>query len=301
MLSDPKSDRFVHDFVDQWLGVRDVGSVRPDRKMYRRFDDHLMESMRKEPAEFFRHVLDHDLSALAFLKSDFVVVNQRLARFYNLDGVQGDVFQAVSVPDGVTRGGLLTMSGMHLITSNGTRTSPVKRGAWILANVLGHPSPPPPPNVGDIKPGVPGIDKATVRQRLEIHRRDEKCAGCHDKIDPLGFALENFDAIGAWRTQEGTTLMGGPQLDDPIIDASGQLPDGRIINGVNELEDVLLENPKAFADCFVEKLTVYALGRGLRSDEFEWKDQMASEFMSKEYSIRNLIVEIVLSPAFLQK
>ncbi|MEZ6115991.1 MAG: DUF1592 domain-containing protein [Pirellulaceae bacterium] len=264
MLADPKSDRFADDFVQQWLGIRHAGSVRPDKKMFRRFDDHLLDSMKQEPTAFFQHLLQHDLSALNLLQSDFAVINQRLARFYGIPGVQGDHFRTVAVPDGITRGGVLTMSAMHLVTSNGTRTSPVKRGVWILERILDDPTPPPPPNVGDIAPGVPGIDKATVRQRLQMHRANSQCAVCHDKIDPLGFALENFDPIGAWRTQEGNGLVGGPFPKDPLVDANAILPNGTKINGVADLLTALRTDPTPFSRCLTEKMIIYALGRPLR-------------------------------------
>ncbi|MCA9200336.1 MAG: DUF1592 domain-containing protein, partial [Planctomycetales bacterium] len=301
MLADPKSARFVHDFVQQWLGIRHAGSVRPDKKMFRRFDDHLLDSMKQEPSAFFQHLLQHNLSALNLLQSDFVVINQRLARFYGISGVQGDHFQAVAVPDGITRGGVLTMSAMHLVTSNGTRTSPVKRGVWILERILGDPTPPPPPNVGDIAPGIPGIDKATVRQRLQVHRENRQCAVCHDKIDPLGFALENFDPIGAWRTQEGNGLVGGPFPKDPMVDANAILPDGTHINGVVDLLTALRTDPTPFSRCLTEKLITYALGRPLHASEFAWHDQIMSDFAEHEYSLKRLIQDIVCSDSFLTK
>ncbi|MCA9033439.1 MAG: DUF1588 domain-containing protein, partial [Planctomycetaceae bacterium] len=185
---------------------------------------HLETSIVGESEAFFAEVLRSRESAMNLVKSDFAVVNERLARYYGIPNVRGDAFRRVPLPEGVPRGGVVTQASVLTITSNGTRTSPVKRGTWILKNILGTDPGLPVANAGDIAPKVPGIDKATVRQRLEIHRELPQCARCHSKIDPLGFSLENFNAAGEYRTQEGFGYKGRIGQNDPLIDASAVLP-----------------------------------------------------------------------------
>ncbi len=259
MLRDGRSEAFVKNFAGQWLGVREIGVNPPALDLYPEYDRHLQMSFAREPLEFFAEILRKNLSVMNFIKSNFVTVNERLARFYGLEGVRGDAFR--SIPAAAHRGGILTQGAMLTITSNGTRTSPVKRGTWVLKNVLGQDPGLPVANVGEIAPKVPGIDKATVRQRLAIHRELPQCARCHEKIDPLGFALENFNAAGQWREQEGFGYKGRIQRDDPRIDASGRLPDGTVFQGVEGLSEVLLARQKLFLNCLVEKIFTYALGR----------------------------------------
>lgn len=196
-----------------------------------------------------------------FVSSDFVVVNERLARFYGIPNVRGDEFRKVNVPAGVHRGGIVTQASILTITSNGTRTSPVKRGTWVMKNVLGIDPGLPVANAGDIAPKVPGLDKATVRQRLEIHRSLPQCARCHNKIDPLGFGLENFNAAGEWRDKEGFGYKGRIGPNDPDIDASSKMIDGTEFTGVDGLQEVLLKQDELFLNCLSGKLYTYALGR----------------------------------------
>ena len=203
MLADPRAEALVDNFAAQWLGLREIGTNPPAAAFYPRYDRHLELSIVRESAAFFREILFKDRDARELVKSDYVVINERLARFYGIPGVKGDHFRKVTVPAGVHRGGIPTQVSILSLTSNGTRTSPVKRGTWILKNLLGTDPGLPVSNVGEIAPKVPGIDKATVRKRLEIHRELPQCARCHNKIDPLGFALENFNASGEWRDQEG--------------------------------------------------------------------------------------------------
>lgn len=298
MLDDPKSEALVTDFASQWLGLRDVGANPPSPDLFRHYDRHLETSIVAESQAFFREILRQDLDVMNFVDSDFVVINERLARFYGIDGVRGDHFRAVPVPAGVQRGGLMTQASMLTITSNGTRTSPVKRGVWILKTMLGTDPGLPVAGAGEIAPQVPGIDKATVRQRLEIHRQLPQCARCHDSIDPLGFALENYDASGFWRLQEGFGYQGRISDNDPPIDASSRLPDGRMIDGIAGLKSALMEQEPAFLRCLSEKMLTYALGR-----ELGWNDQaavgQAVEHLQREgQTLRQLIDWIVCSETF---
>lgn len=300
MLADEKSTDFINNFSGQWLHLRDVGANPPAQKIYPRYDDHLEVSIRRESEEFFAHVLRNDLPLSTFLKSNFVTINERLARFYDIRNVKGDEFRVVKIPRDFPRGGLVTQASILSVTSNGTRTSPVDRGVWILENLLGDPPPPPPPNAGDIPPGVPGLDKATVRERLRAHREQPQCARCHNKIDPLGFALENFNAAGEWRTQEPSGNRPEPQANDPQIDASAQLPDGTKFVGVKGLQIQLLKRQDEFARCLTEKLFVYALGREVGSSDAEMIDDVVTATKQRR-TLRALIHQVVRTSAFQSK
>ncbi len=234
------------------------------RKAYRRpvsDDEHLETSFVRESEAFFQEVLNKDNPATTLVKSDFVTINERLARFYGIDGVKGDEMRAVKVPDGVHRGGIPTQGSILTTTSNGTRTSPVKRGTRVLKTLLGIDPGLPVANAGEIAPKVPGIDKATVRKRLEIHRKLDQCARCHNKIDPLGFALENFNAAGEWREQEGFGYKGRIEKNDPKIDAGSEMPDGTKIVGVEGLQAAILKDEDKFLACLANKVLTYSLGR----------------------------------------
>jgi len=263
MLEDPKADAFVKNFAGQWLGLRDVGSNPPSMDLYPQYDRHLELSIVAESESFFREVLLKGHPARTLVKSDFVVINERLARFYGIDGVKGDEFCKVGVPKGVHRGGIPTQASILTTTSNGTRTSPVKRGTWILKTLLGIDPGLPVANAGEIAPKVPGIDKATVRKRLEIHRTLDQCARCHNKIDPLGFALENYNACGEWREQEGFGYQGRIEKDDPKIDATSKMIDGTRIVGIEGLQEAILKNEDLFLGSLASKVLTYALGREL--------------------------------------
>jgi len=304
MLDDPRSESFVNDFASQWLSLREIGANPPAEELYREYDRHLEISIRQESLAFFREILRHDLSLLNFLRSDFVVINERLARFYEVPvaaGVRGDHFRRVPLAQEVHRGGIVTQASILSVTSNGTRTSPVKRGTWILKTLLDADPGLPVANAGDIAPKVPGIDKATVRQRLEIHRTLPQCARCHNKIDPLGFALENFDASGKWRDREGFGYQGRINDDDPLIDAASQLPDGTAIDGVHELQAALVEREELFLRALASKLFAYALGRAVTlSDEPLLRDIVATT-RAGDSTLSAMLEAIVLSPAFRQR
>ncbi|MCA9213273.1 MAG: DUF1592 domain-containing protein [Planctomycetales bacterium] len=301
MLADKRSDEFVKSFVTQWLRIGDLNSVLPDKRKYLRFDEHLLTSMTDESVAYFRELLDNDLPIQNFVRSEFAVVNERLARHYELSGIEGDHFRRVDLGPNSGRGPIMMHASVHMATSNGTRTSPVKRGEWILESVLGTPSPPPPPNAGDIKPGVPGIDKATVRERLDAHRQNPACASCHDKIDPLGFALENYDAIGRWRTHEGFGYNGQVLKGDPAVDTHGQLPDGSSFQNIQQLQEILLRKQELFNTCLVKKMMIYALGRGLDISDRPTILNIVEDLPKHGSTLRGIIKQIATSEQFLTK
>lgn len=298
MLADPKSNALVKNFTGQWLGLRKVGANPPVRDIYSRYDDHLETSMRGESEAFFEHILRNDLSVLDFLQSDYVTINERLARFYEIPGVRGDHFRPVKVPTGSHRGGLVTQASILSLTSNGTRTSPVWRGVWILENLLGDPPPPPPPNAGDIPAGVPGLDRATVRERLRLHREQPQCARCHNKIDPLGFALENFAASGEWRDKEHRLYMDRTTTAGPVIDAKAQWTDGTEFEGVEGLQRELLNHKDQFLRCLSEKMYTYALGRELGYTDEPVVSDAVDTIETRNFTLRSLIHHVVTSELF---
>jgi mono/diheme cytochrome c family protein len=301
MLADPKADALVKNFAGQWLSLRDVGANPPAPDLYPQYDRHLETSIVGESESFFREVLAGDLDARNFIKSDFVVINERLARFYGIPGVKGDAFRKVPVPAGVRRGGVVTQASVLTITSNGTRTSPVKRGTWVLKNLLGIDPGLPVANAGEIAPKVPGIDKATVRKRLEIHRQLDQCARCHNKIDPLGFALENYNASGEWREQEGFGYKGRIERNDPKIDASSMMPDGTEISGVEGLQKAMLAKEDLFLECLAGKMLTYALGRELGLADQPTVKAAVAEMKRGQYTLRSLIKAVVGSEPFRTK
>jgi hypothetical protein len=284
LLHDPRSLALVDNFFAQWLHLRNLNEFTPDPARFPDFDEALRTAMRRETELFCMHIIQEDRDILEFLDSDYTFVNARLARHYGIAGVEGDDFQRVSLA-GTNRGGLLTQAGILTVTSNPTRTSPVKRGRWIMENLLAASIPSPPPGVDDLaKAGSLG---GTLRQRLERHRTDAKCASCHERMDPLGFALENFDAVGTWRTHDG----------EQLIDASGTLA-GHPFAGPTELRKALHARRDEFARCLSEKLLTYALGRGLVPS-----DQCAVEAIVRRLDrnrdrFSSLIVGIVLSEPF---
>ena len=298
MIDDPKSEALVENFSDQWLSLREIGANPPAVELYPHYDRHLENSMREEGHALFRTILRERRPLLDFIDPEYTVINERLARFYEIDGVRGDTFRVVSATNAGTRGGVLTMSGMLAVTSNGTRTSPVKRGTWILKNILGTDPGLPVANAGDIAPKVPGIDKATVRQRLEIHRQLPQCARCHNKIDPLGLALENYNASGQYRTQEGFGYQGRIERDDPRIDASSKLPDGTPIDGASGLKRALRAEQDAFLKCLTQKMLTYALGRELTLADQPTVKSIVEQTKQQGSTLNRLIEAIATSDSF---
>ena len=301
MLSDPRSKALVKNFAGQWLGLRKVGDNPPAENLYPEYDRHLEISIVRETEGFFEEILRNDLDVMNFIKSDFVTINERLARFYDIPNVRGDAIRRVPVPADSHRGGLVTQASVHTITSNGTRTSPVVRGTWVMKTLLGTDPGLPVANVGEIQPSVPGIDKATVRQRLAIHREVASCARCHDKIDPLGLALENFDAAGRWREQEGHGYNGRIQKNDPVIDASAKMPDGTEFVGVRGLQDELLKKDDLFLNSLASQLTTYALGRELGFSDRASVRSFVETMEDNGNTLQSLITAIATSELFTTK
>jgi hypothetical protein len=242
LLNNHKARRFVKNFLAQWLDLRLIDFTMPDPKLYPEFDDALRKGMIEETEAFFEEVLKHDLSLMNFVDSDFAMLNERLAQHYGIAGVKGPALRRVMLPRGSHRGGVLTQASVLKVTANGTTTSPVVRGAWVLRNVLGKPPDPPPPNAGAIEPDIRGA--RTIREQLDKHRREASCASCHKKIDPLGFALESFDVTGAWR--DNYRVLSGPNLamtrNGPKVEAASSLSDGRAFRDIDELKMLLLED-----------------------------------------------------------
>jgi hypothetical protein len=299
MLGDPRSHRFVSNFLGQWLDLRLIDFTTPDPKLYPEFDTALREAMVAETELFFQELLQKDLSVLKLVDSEFTFLNERLAEHYGIADVKGTEMRRVTLPAGSHRGGVMTMASVLKVTANGSYTHPVHRGVWILRNILGTPPEPPPPNAGAVEPDLRGLK--TIREQLDVHRRDKACAGCHTKIDPLGFALENFDVAGGWR--EKYRVLKGEKLslskDGPPVEAAYELPDGRKFRDIDELKAILLENRDQLARCVAEKLLVYATGRGLRFSDRQAVAAILAESRAENYGLRKMIHLIVKSPIFL--
>jgi Protein of unknown function (DUF1592)/Protein of unknown function (DUF1588)/Protein of unknown function (DUF1585)/Protein of unknown function (DUF1587)/Protein of unknown function (DUF1595)/Ca-dependent carbohydrate-binding module xylan-binding/Planctomycete cytochrome C len=287
MLRDPKAQALVDNFAGQWLQLRNLRSVNPDRGTYPKFDEALRAAMIRETELFFTAVMRGDLSLLDFLDADFTYVNERLARHYGIPGVKGEQFRRVKLKDR-QRGGLVTQASILTVTSNPTRTSPVKRGKWVLEQLLGTPPPPPPPNVPTLQGDQKALTAATVRLHMEQHRAKASCAVCHSKLDPLGFGLENFDAVGGWRDQDGGAA----------VDSSGKLPSGESFRGPGELKTILKAHTGQFTRCLTEKMLTYALGRGLEEHDRCTVDQVVKSLQADKYRFSTLILAIVKSDPF---
>jgi hypothetical protein len=293
MLADAKSRRFVENFAGQWLDVELFGSVEP-AKEYKSYDNALKTASREEPLMFFQQVLTENLPVASFLDSDFLVINERLARHYGIEGVSGETFQKVALKPEHHRGGVLGMAGLLTLLADGTRTLPVRRGAWVLEKLLNDPSPPPPPNAGDIQPNTAGKN-LSVRERLQLHRNEPNCASCHAKLDPYGLALENYDAIGAWRERQNGEGMAGARA--PVIDASGALKSGREFKDLHGYKAGLMAEQDKFIRAFTEKLMTYALGRPVG-----YVDHSTIETILKsEPRLQSLVQAVVTSEPFQTK
>jgi hypothetical protein len=286
MLRDPKSHALAENFGGQWLQFRALESVTRDRERFPDFEDYLRLSMRRETELFIEDVIRQDRRLLDFIDGRYSFLNERLARHYGIPNVSGPAFRRVDLSD-TPRGGVLTQASVLTVSSYATRTSPVLRGRWVLDNLLDAPPPEPPadvPNLDESKIGT----AASMREQLEMHRKDPTCASCHRRMDPLGFGLENFDAVGAWRTADGKFP----------IDATGSLPDGRTFNGPDELRAILKADHQAFEQCLAAKLLTYALGRGLERYDKRTVSGIVSRLPEHEYRFSGLILEIVNSLPF---
>jgi len=287
MLADPRAESLVNNFADQWLYLRNLESAFPDMRLFPDFDDNLRQAMRRETELFFASIVHENRSVLDLLRGDYTFLNERLARHYGIPHIHGDRFRRVELTPDSHRGGLLRHASILTVTSYATRTSPVIRGHWILKNLIGSPPPPPPDNVPALKDNTV-LDSLPIRERLAQHRADPNCAGCHNLMDPLGFALENFDAIGRWRERD----------HEHLIDAVGGLPDGSQFTGVDGLEQGFLRRPELFVGTLTEKLMTYALGRGVELHDAAAVRKIVRDAQANDYRFSTLIQGIVGSTPF---
>lgn len=289
MLRDPRSKALAENFGGQWLQFRNLQVVDPDPDLYPEFTDELRVAMAGETTHFFAEIVAEDRSILDFVDADYTYVNEPLAAHYGIDGIAGPEFQRIPV-DKARRGGLLGQASVLTVTSMPTRTSPVLRGLWVLENLLASHPPPPPPDVPALE--AADIDpNATMREKLNKHREDASCASCHDRIDPLGFGLENYNAIGKWRTED----QGKP------VDSSGVLPDGTSFDGPAALKEVLMERKDDFVRCLAEKMLTYALGRGLEDYDEPALNEIVENVSRRDYRFSELVYEVVRSLPFTEQ
>lgn len=311
MINDPRSHAFVENFAGQWLDLRNIDATTPDKKLYPEFDELLQLSMVAETESLFTEVLTKNLPVTSFIQSDFAMLNRRMAEHYGIEGVSGEEFRRVSLPKDSPRGGVLTQASVCKVTANGTTTSPVLRGAWVMKRLLGQPPPPPPANVGAIEPDTRGA--TTIREQLAKHRTSESCAGCHMNIDPPGFALESFDVIGGfrdrYRSQEKgdridkrspagrsyRVLLGQP------VDASGELPDGRKFSGIADFKKLMLDQQDQVLRALTEKLVTYGTGAGITFADRLAIEAIVTKTTQQGGGLRTLIEEIIQSDLFKTK
>ena len=286
MLKDPKARALTENFAEQWLHLTALKSATPDPKLFPDFDGSLRQAMREETVRFVTHVIETDSSVMDFLDADYTFLNERLAKHYGIEGLSGDEFRLVKLEPGQHRGGLLTQGSILTLTSPPTRTSPVKRGIWVLQTLFNDPPSPPPADVPPLEQG--GVLTGTVRQVLEAHRANAQCAGCHSKIDPYGLALENFNAIGVWRTKEG----------ESEIDPSGALPNGKSYRDLAEFRARLNEKKDDFRKALAENLLIYALGRGLEDTDRSAVEQICSSAAAEQDRFSSVILAIANSDPF---
>jgi len=286
MLADAKSKALVDNFAGQWLRLRNIDEWQPDPDKFPQVDASMREAMRRESELFFQYIVREDRPVLELINANYTFLNERLARFYGIQNVKGNYFRRVEL-QGPERGGILTQAGIMMVTAYPTRTSPVLRGKWILESLLGAPPPPPPPDVPRFEES--SVENPTsLRAQLEKHRANAGCAGCHSRMDPLGFALENYDPVGRFRTKDG----------DTPIDASGSLPGGVAVNGPGDLKKVLLDRKDQFVDTLAEKLLTYALGRGLEYYDMPAVREIRRKTAADGYKFSALVEAAVSSEPF---
>jgi hypothetical protein len=286
MLADPRSVSLAANFAGQWLEIRNLDVVQPDPKKYSEWNPELRDAMKAETTLFFEHILKENRPISDFINARYTFLNERLAKFYNIEGITGPEFRRVEL-SGDQRGGVLSHASVLTVSSYADRTSPVIRGKYVLTNLLGTPPPAPPPDVPDLNESSAGPN-ASMREQLEKHRSNAVCASCHSRMDPLGFGLENYDAIGRWRTMDG----------DFSIDASGTLPDGRSFSNPAEMRAILLSQLPQFSRTMTEKMLTYALGRGLKPYDRRTVDEIQKTLAAQDYNFQSLILQIVESLPF---
>jgi hypothetical protein len=311
LLNDPKAMRFIDDFLGQWLDLHGIDATTPDRKLYPEYDDVLRSAMLEESRLFFADLVRRDRGVRELIDAEFTFLNRRLATHYGVKGVEGLGMRKVRLPGASPRGGILTQASVLKTTANGTTTSPVLRGSFVLDRLLGHPPRPPPPDAGTIEPDTRGT--TTIRETLDAHRNVERCARCHREIDPPGFALENFDAIGGFRsryraTGEGERSPGrlfGRRIYEyklgPAVDASGSTAAGRSFSGFKEFQRILLEREDEIARNLIQQLIVFATGAEIQFADREEVDRLLEAARVEGYGLRGMILDIVQSRLFLEK
>jgi hypothetical protein len=286
MLADERADALVDNFAEQWLFLRNLKTSSPDPQIFPDFDDNLRQAMREETKLFFQSIVREDRSVMDLMNADYTFVNERLARHYDIPGIYGSQFRRVKLASGQRRG-LLGQASILTVTSYPNRTSPVQRGKWILTNLLGIPPTPPPPNVPTLKENGEGV-KLSLRERMEQHRADSVCAGCHKVMDPIGFALENYDATGQWRTMD----------DGALIDPSGVLYNGAHVDGPVALRNMLSGHPDVFVGVMTEKLLTYALGRGVQYSDMPAVRKIVNDAGAHDFRFSSLVLGAVESVPF---
>ena len=309
LLADKRTRRFVEDFLGQWLKLNAIAANDPDKKLYPEFSPYLQESMVAETRGYFRELLDHDLDATHLVRSDFAMLNEKLATHYGIEGVSGTQIRRVALPPECMRGGFITQAAILKVTANGTTTSPVPRGAFVMDRILGRPPEPPPATVPAVEPDVRGA--TTIRELLAKHRNDATCAGCHAKIDPAGFALESFDVIGGLRTRYRSLENGDPaprgKIDPfigigfklgPAVDPSGEWTDGRAFKDVREMQSQLAADRRALLKNLAEKFLVYATGREIAFRDGDEIRAIVTAIDKQGGGIRTLLHEVIQSPLF---
>jgi hypothetical protein len=288
MLRDKKARALADNFAGQWLQLRKLKTVSPDPARFAGWNNGLRDAMGQETTLFFQHIVREDRPVLDFLDARYTFLNEALARHYGIEGVTGNQFRRVALSEASHRGGVLTQASVLTVTSNPTRTSPVKRGKWVLDNILGTPPPPAPPGVAELPDDKKGPLTGTLRQRMEQHRTNPACASCHQRMDPIGFGLENFDAVGGWRTRDG----------DAPVDASGTLPGNVKFSGPAGLRKILLGKKDVFTRSLSERLLTYALGRGVENYDKCNVDAIAKTTAASGYKFSALVTAIVQSDPF---
>jgi hypothetical protein len=316
MLKHPKAKAFTENFTGQWLSLRDIRATTPDKMLYPEFDELLEWSSVRETHLFFEELLKEDLSVRNVIDSDFALLNGRLAKHYGIEGVQGVGFRKVLLKPEHHRGGMLTQASILKVTANGTTTSPVVRGVWVLDRILGRPAQPPPPNVPAVEPDIRGA--TTIREQLAKHRTTANCASCHTRIDPLGFALENYDVIGGWRERYRVVAERKDWVNNRVgplakylaayqyglgrpIEAGDSLPGGRKFADIAEFKQLLLAHPEQTARCVTEKLLTYATGHPIGFGDHEAVDQILEQTKAADYGLRSLVHAVVASDVFRRK
>jgi hypothetical protein len=311
LLKDEKAKAFVVNFTGQWLDLRNIDATSPDTRLYPEFEEMLKRAMVTESEMFFSELLENNLPLSNIIHSDFVMLNSRLAEHYEIPGVKGEAFRKVSLPPGSPRGGVLTQASVLKVTANGTTTSPVLRGAWVMKRLLGQPPPPPPPNVGSVEPDTRGA--STIRELLDKHRNAASCMGCHNKIDPPGFALESFDVIGGYRDRYRSKDQGEkvarkssssfyPQYKLGLpVDATGQLTDGRAFGGIHDFKKLLLTQQEQVMRAMAGKFLTYGTGAGISFSDRVAVEDIVKRTTAQGGGLRTLLHEIVASPVFQSK